>query len=107
MQHGRCSQVPLLDVEPIELDDTVTDELLESADTVSAQYHATDGLLEDDLIINQTESLGDSATGNPPVPTSQAPARDSQPETPTTKKRQPGLGQKPYREILNPTSRKP
>lgn len=43
--------------EPIELDDTVTDELLESADTVTAQYDAADGLLEDDAIINQTESL--------------------------------------------------
>ncbi len=34
---GRCSQMPPSMFEPIELDDTVTDELLESADTVPAQ----------------------------------------------------------------------
>ncbi len=45
------------------------------------------------FIINQTESLGDSATGNTPCPYQPGTrARDSQPETPTSeKKRQPGL----------------
>ena len=70
--------------EPIELDDTVTDELLESADTVPAQYETAGGLLEDDAIITQTESLEVILPpGIPPVPTNQAPVHGSPLETPT------------------------
>ena len=94
--------------EPIELDDTVTDELLESADTVTAQYDAADGLLEDDAIINQTESLEVILPpGIPPVPTNQAPVHGSPLETPTNEETTAGAESETIREILNPKSRKP